>query len=363
MALPSQREREGGGDGGVPPVVERRPRGFLRVAFALDVAVGSHPRSARQHAGAFGVVALLQRDVQHAETGVVGAVRVDSGGDVAEDSDGPPGFARAGVDGEGLDEGEGLHEERRHPVASGGGEGRGGGLGHAGVLVDEDGTVGVLVVGHLPAFLGEERRGDGGALGEDEEGGVAGGHHRGGVLGALDGLQAVVAVAADGLDEGEEGDDSAGGDQREGPGSAALAGRGAAGGDVEEGVGGVGADLGVGGGERRHALLERRPEGVDGGIPGGIPGGGRGRGGVVRAHRSRRSGTARARDSVDHAERRSGWESDDVPARQRLQRARDEFPAAAAPRHRNDERGERLIGGTVRGSATCLSIGRDDRIF
>ena len=80
---------------------------------------------------------------------------IDSVGDVAQDADGPPRVAGARVDGEGLDEGERLDEERRRPVASGGGEGRGNGLRHARILVDEYGTVGVLVVGHLPAFLGE----------------------------------------------------------------------------------------------------------------------------------------------------------------------------------------------------------------
>ena len=252
------------------------------------------------------------------------------------------------MDGEGLDEGERLDEERRRPVASSGGEGRGNGLRHARILVDEDGTVGVLVVGHLPAFLGEERRGDGGALGEDEEGGVAGGHHRGGVLGTLDGLQAVVAVAADGLDEGEEGDDGAGGDQREGPGGAALAGRGAAGGDVEEGVGGVGADLGVGGGERRHALLERRPGGVAGGVPGGIPGGDEER--AASCARIGRDGHARRARATLWTAPRDGADGKvfRAPARNVV--------GGCAP----SERTTRVtsIGDTGRGNATCLSIER-----
>ena len=47
-----------------------RSRGAPPVAPPRDVAVRSHPRSARQHAGAFGVIALFQRDVQHAETGM-----------------------------------------------------------------------------------------------------------------------------------------------------------------------------------------------------------------------------------------------------------------------------------------------------
>ena len=84
LRSPSQVERQRGGDGGVAPGIERDPGGLLRVALAFDVAVRSHPRSARQHAGAFGVVALFQRDVQHAETGMVGAGGgIDSVGDVA----------------------------------------------------------------------------------------------------------------------------------------------------------------------------------------------------------------------------------------------------------------------------------------